>query len=58
MQISLRVLTNDELRNDHANDVLIGLAKAANSYSQGLRQALAVANLINAAESIVGMLPV
>ena len=37
---------------------LRGLARAANSYTQGLRQALAVANLVNSAESIVGMLPI
>jgi hypothetical protein len=56
VQITLRVLTDDELRHD--TDTLAGLANAANSYSQGLRQALAVANLINAAESILGMLPI
>jgi len=54
-QITLRVLTDDELKHD--TDKLAGLANAANSYSQGLRQALAVANLANAAESILGMLP-
>lgn len=56
VQITLRVLTDDELKHD--TDTLAGLANAANSYSQGLRQALAVANLINAAESILGMLPI
>ncbi|HYQ36006.1 MAG TPA: hypothetical protein VER10_09070 [Mycobacterium sp.] len=54
--ITLRALTDDELRHD--TDTLAGLANAANTYSQGLRQALAVANLVNAVESIVGMLPV
>jgi hypothetical protein len=56
VQITLRALTDDELRHD--TDTLAGLANAANSYSQGLRQALAVANLVNAVESILGMLPV
>ena len=56
VQITLRVLTADEL--SHDTDTLAGLANAANSYSQGLRQALAVANLVNAAESILGMLPI
>jgi hypothetical protein len=56
VQITLRVLTDDELRHD--NDTLAGLARAANTYSQGLRQTLAVANLVNSAESILGMLPI
>jgi hypothetical protein len=56
VQITLRVLTDDELK--HATDTLAGLANAANSYTQGLRQALAVANLVNAGESILGMLPI
>ena len=55
VQITLRVLTSDEL---HDNDVLTGVAKAANAYTQGLRQSLAVANSVNAAESVVGMLPI
>jgi hypothetical protein len=56
VQITLRALTADELAHD--DDTLADLARTANSYSQGLRQALAVANLVNAAESILGMLPV
>jgi hypothetical protein len=56
VQMTLRVLTDDEL--NHDTDKLAALANAANSYSQGLRQALAVANLVNAADSILGMLPV
>jgi hypothetical protein len=54
-QLGLRVLTPGEL--SHTSDILGGLAKVSYSYSQGLRQALAVANLINAGESIVGMIP-
>jgi len=37
---------------------LAGLANGAYSYTQKLRQVLAMANLANAAESIIGMLPV
>lgn len=55
-QLSLRVLTPDELAK--LSDPLSGVAKIAYSYSQALRQALAVANLANAAESVIGMLPV
>jgi hypothetical protein len=54
-QITLRVLTQDELK--HVDGPLGSLAKTASSYSQGLREALAIANLANAASSIVGMLP-
>jgi hypothetical protein len=55
-QISLRVLTAEEL--PFVSGPLGVLAKMASSYSQTLRHALALANLANAAESIVGMLPV
>jgi hypothetical protein len=55
-QITLSVPTPEDL------DVLRGplktLANAAYTYSQDLRQALAIANFANAATSIVGMLPV
>jgi hypothetical protein len=53
--ITLRVLTPDEL--EYVTGPLKDIAKVAYKYSQGLRQVLAVANLGNAAESIVGMLP-
>ena len=56
-QLSLRVLTPDELEALDDKDILKGLAKTAYSYSQGLRQVLAVANLANSVESIIGMLP-
>lgn len=55
-QISLTVLTPEELM--FVSGPLGGLANAAYVYSQGLRQALALANLANAAESAIGMLPV
>ncbi len=55
-QITLRVLTQDELK--YVDGPLGSLANTAYSYSQGLREALAIANLANAASSIVGMLPV
>ena len=54
--INLRVLTPQELQ--AVTGPLADVAKVAYTYSQGLRQALAVANLANAAESIIGMLPV
>ena len=55
-QIGLRVLTAQEL--PFVDGPLGTLAKMAATYSHGLREALALANLANAAESIVGMLPV
>jgi hypothetical protein len=54
-QVGLRVLTADELKAD--NDLLAPLAKAAVTYSNGLREVLAIANLVNTAEGIVGMVP-
>lgn len=57
-QVSLRVLTPAELNAASAgNDVLGNLATVAYTYTLTLRQALAAANLANAAESIIGMLP-
>jgi len=53
--ISLRVLTPDEL--EYVTGPLKDIAKAVYAYSQGLRQVLALANLANSAESIIGMLP-
>ena len=55
-QLSLRVLTEDELI--YVDGPLKTIANAAYSYSQGLREALALANIANAVTSIVGMLPV
>jgi hypothetical protein len=55
-QIGLDVLTPDEL--NAVTGPLADIAKVAYSYSQGLRQVLAAANLVNAADSILGMLPV
>jgi hypothetical protein len=57
-QLSLRVLTPAELVAASADDdVLAKLATIAYTYTLTLRQALALANLANAAESIIGMLP-
>jgi hypothetical protein len=53
--IGLRVLTAKELEADH--DLLKPLAKAAVIYSNGLREVLAIANLVNTADGIVGMVP-
>jgi hypothetical protein len=55
-QVGLRVLTQEELK--YVDGPLGSLANIAYTYSQGLREALAIANLANAAESIIGMLPV
>jgi len=55
-QLGLRVLTPEELK--FVTGPLKEIAKGAYAYSQGLREALAVANLGNAAESIIGMLPI
>lgn len=54
-QIDLKVLTPDELA--VVTGPLADIAKAAYAYSQGLRQVLALANLANAVESIIGMIP-
>jgi len=54
--ITLRVLQPEELV--FISVVQGDLAQAAYTYTLTLRQALAVANLANAADSIIGMLPV
>jgi hypothetical protein len=57
-QISLRVLTPAELVAAQSdNDVLGNLATIAYTYTFTLRQALAAANLANAAPSVIGMIP-
>ena len=55
VQIGLRVLTPEELAKIKSE--MGTVANVAYKYSQGLRQALAVANLGDAAASIIGMLP-
>jgi hypothetical protein len=54
-QITLKVLTPEELASVQGDFGKI--ARVAYNYSQGLRQAQAVANLGDAAASIIGMLP-
>lgn len=57
-QVSLRVLTPAELQAAETDsDVLGTLATVAYTYTLTLRQGLALANLANAAESIIGMIP-
>jgi hypothetical protein len=57
-QLSVRVLTPAELAwAGKDNDPLATLASVAYNYTLGLREALAVANLANAASSIIGMIP-
>lgn len=55
-QLGLQVLTPVEL--NAVTGPLADIAKVAYDYSQRLRQVLAAANLANAADSILGMLPV
>jgi hypothetical protein len=55
-QIGLRVLTAEELKCIHGP--LGTLARTAYGYSQALRQTRARANVANAVESIIGMLPI
>ncbi|HZM49634.1 MAG TPA: hypothetical protein VFE68_04050 [Vicinamibacteria bacterium] len=55
-QIGLQVLTPEELK--YVTGPLADLANVAYTYSQGLRQVLAIANLANSVESVIGMLPV
>jgi hypothetical protein len=54
-QVGLQVLTPDEVT--ALSDSLKSIATVAYDYSQAFRQAMALANLANAAESIIGMLP-
>lgn len=54
-QVGLQVLAKSEL--DALQGVLAELARGASSYTHKLRQALAIANLANSAESVVQMLP-
>jgi hypothetical protein len=53
--IGLQVLTPEDL--EASTDTIAKVARAAYDYTQALREGLAVANLANAAESIIGMLP-
>ncbi|WP_295386975.1 hypothetical protein [uncultured Thiodictyon sp.] len=54
-RVGLAVLTPKELQ--YVAGPLADIARGAYVYSQGLREALAIANLANSAESIIGMLP-
>jgi hypothetical protein len=54
-QVGLQVLTPDEVT--ALSDSLSSIATVAYDFSQAFRQAMALANLANAAESIIGMLP-
>jgi hypothetical protein len=57
-QLTLRVLTPAELVAASADDDVLGnLATVAYTYTLTLRQTLAAANLANAAESVIGMIP-
>jgi hypothetical protein len=54
-QLGLRVLTPEELKTD--TDILGKVANGAYVYTNALRQVLALANLANAVDGVVGMLP-
>jgi hypothetical protein len=54
-QLNMRVITPEELV--AVKGAMGEIAKVAYTYSQGLRQVLAVANLANSVESVIGMLP-
>jgi hypothetical protein len=54
-QLGLKVLTSPELQ--FITGASGTLARAASTYSTTLREALAITNLVNSAESIAGMLP-
>jgi hypothetical protein len=56
VQIGLQVLTPEEIL--FVAGPLKDIAEGAYAYSQGLRQALALANLAEPAESIIRLLPV
>jgi hypothetical protein len=57
-QLTLRVLTPAELVAASADDGILGnLATVAYTYTLTLRQTLAAANLANASESVIGMIP-
>jgi hypothetical protein len=57
-KLQLKVLSPAELQAAGADaDVLSGLATVAYEYTLSVRQAAALANLANAAQSIIGMLP-
>lgn len=55
-QIALRALASNELSD--VSDTMKPVARAATAYMHKLRQSLALANISNAADSIVGMLPI
>jgi hypothetical protein len=55
-RIGLQVLTPRELQ--HVSGPLAEVARMAYTYSKTLREGLAIANLANSAESIIGMLPI
>lgn len=54
-QVGVQVLTPDEVA--ALSDTLKEVATVAYDFSQAFRQAMALANLANAAEGIIGMLP-
>lgn len=54
-KVDMRVLTDEELAK--ASGPLAEVAKMGYDYTQKVRELAAIANLVNAAESVIGMLP-
>ncbi len=55
----MSVLTPAELTSLSTTDSMLAhISTAAYAYTQGLRETLAIANLANSVESIIGMIPV
>lgn len=60
VSLNLRVLDADDLVNaegDTSNSAAVEIAKACYTFTRAQKEALAMANLANSVESIVGMLP-
>jgi hypothetical protein len=59
--IGIRVLDLDDLvtmEGDIARGAAVEIAKGCYMWTRGQKEALATANLLNSAESIIGMLPI
>ena len=58
-QVGLKVLSAPELQYLNTLPGVLGtLASAAATYTLGVREALALANVVNSVESVAGMLPI
>ena len=60
VSLGLKVLSDDQLvdaSGDPGNGAIVEIAKACYTFTRAQKEALALANLANSAESILGMLP-